>query len=360
MIKRLLELLFNRPKPLQDALIDERPFTERQKNWLDIEFAMGSDDYKWQDYNAPRRQYFPYDQAQSLSCVAGAPAIWLEHFRKTISSRKDAYIRRANRPAGGMAMWDMINISRAGVALESQVPSQGLGETAMNAGYLISTDMIATRKKNKIKGAVYISQRNNIDALAKATENSPVSIFLAFDTSLQSQEYWNSMPRVINQNLNIYATATSRHQVIAHRGVLIDGKKYLEIQDTAGIGTGSGTDRNIRYLSEDFVSKRVYEATYSLPEIEVTPPSKKPKWTGKRNLGLGSVGDDVRRLQEILQVEGCFDFPNPTGYLGGITRAGIIKLQNKYAKEILHPLGLKSGTGFLGLSSRAFLEKNYS
>jgi peptidoglycan hydrolase-like protein with peptidoglycan-binding domain len=97
-----------------------------------------------------------------------------------------------------------------------------------------------------------------------------------------------------------------------------------------------------------------------LPEIEVTPPSKKPKWTGKRNLGLGSVGDDVRRLQEILQVEGCFDFPNPTGYLGGITRAGIIKLQNKYAKEILHPLGLKSGTGFLGLSSRAFLEKNYS
>jgi hypothetical protein len=97
-----------------------------------------------------------------------------------------------------------------------------------------------------------------------------------------------------------------------------------------------------------------------LPEIEVTPPSKKPKWTGKRNLGLGSVGDDVRRLQEILQVEGCFDFPNPTGNLFGISRAGIIKLQNKYAKEILHPIGLKNGTGFAGIQTRKWLEKHYA
>lgn len=364
MIKKLLELLFNRPKPFQDALIDERPFTERQKNWLDIEFAMGTDDYEWQDYNTPSPKYFAYDQSSSLSCVSGAPVIWLEHFEKQrgkelISSRKDVYIRRANKPAGGMAMYDMINIAGQGVALDSQVPSQKLGEVAMNTPYPITQEIISTRAINKIKGAVYITQRNSIDAIAKATKYSPVSIFLAFDTSLQHQEYWNSMPRVINKNLNIYAPDTSRHQVVVLRGVLIDGKKHLEIQDTAGLGTGSGTDKNIRYLSEDFVSKRVYEATYSIPNFDITVPNKL-KWTGTRNLSVGMVGDDVKRLQEILQAEGCFDFPNPTGYLGGISRAGIIKLQNKYASEILHPVGLKHGTGFLGASSRKWLEKNYS
>jgi len=351
-----LDFLFNRPKPLQDALIDERPFSERQKNWLDIEFAMGDD---VADYNIQPRQYFPYNQSSSLSCVSLAPAIWLEHFRNIVSSRKDVYIRRANRPAGGMAMHDMIKIARDGVALESQVPSQGLGETAMNAGYFITKDIIATRAVNNINGAVYIQNRNEIDNLVKALKNAPVSIFLAFDTSLQWQEYWVHKPTVINKNLNIYASGTSRHQVTAIGSKIENGIKYITIQDSAGVGTGYGVNRNLRDLSEDFVRARVYEATFAIPKVEVNPP-KKLKWTGKRNLSVGMVGDDVRRLQEILQKEGCFDFPNPSGFFGGATRAGVIKYQNKKADTILKPLGIKSGTGVVGLSTRKQLEKDYS
>jgi peptidoglycan hydrolase-like protein with peptidoglycan-binding domain len=70
-------------------------------------------------------------------------------------------------------------------------------------------------------------------------------------------------------------------------------------------------------------------------------------------------GADVKQLQEILRYEGFFNYPIITGYLGGITRAGVIKLQNKYASEILHPLGLKTGTGLVGVSTLSWLKKNY-
>ena len=348
---------FNRPKPLQDALIDTRPFEERQKNWLDIEFAMGD---TTPDYNITPKRYFAYNQWTSLSCVALAIVLWLEHFIGSISSRKDGYFRRFNKPAGGMAMHDMIKIATEGVALENQVPSQGLGETAMNAPYPVTQEILDTRKVNRIKGAVYIQNRNNIDNLVIALKNSPVSIFLAFDTSLQHQEYWKPQPIVINKNLNIYAQTTSRHQVTAIGSKIENGIKYITIQDSAGLGTGYGADRNLRDLSEDFVRTRVYEATFAIPELNIKPPTKKLKWTGKRDLRVGMAGDDVRRLQEILQVEGCFDFPNPTGAYFGVTRAGVKKLQEKYAKDILKPVGLKSGSGICGKSTRAWLEKNYA
>lgn len=349
--------IFKRPKPIQDALIDIRPYEERQKNWLDIEFAMGSDE---PDYNIQPKEYFPYNQWTSLSCVSLAPVVWLEEFNKTISSRKDIYIRRFNKPNGGMAMHDKIKIVTEGAALESQVASQGLGEVAMNTPYTVTQEILNTRANNKIKGAVYIKNRNNIDDIVKSLKHSPVSIFLAFDTSLQNQEYWTPRPNVINKNLNIYAPTTSRHGVVAIGSKIENGIKYLIIQDSAGVGTGYGINRNLRDLSEDFVKSRVYEAAYSIPAIDIKPPVKKLKWTGKRNLQVGTVGDDVKRLQEILQAEGCFDFPNPTGFFGGATRSGVIKLQNKYAKEILQPVGLRFGTGIVGQATRSWLTKNYS
>lgn len=373
-MKNFLNKLF--PRKIQDALIDTRPFSERQKNWLDIEFAMGDDeyDYKEEDLSKPYEiedgDFYPHDQDSSLSCVALGDAMWKQEFARRagrifIGSRKDVYFRRFNKPAGGMAMFDLINIARAGSASEEQVPSQGLGEIAMNRPYAITTEILETRKLNRIKGAVYIANRSDIDQLAKASRNSPVSIFLAFDSALQWQEFWIPFPRVINKSLNLFANSTSRHQVTLPTGgkvlggVLINGKKHLKIQDSSALGTGYGKNKNIRYLSEEFIKARVYEATYAIPNDIVIDKPKSVIWTGKRNLKLGMVGDDVRRLQEILQIEDCFDFPNPTGYFGGITRAGVIKLQNKYKNDILTPVGLKFGTGFVGNSTLSFLKNKY-
>jgi peptidoglycan hydrolase-like protein with peptidoglycan-binding domain len=77
-----------------------------------------------------------------------------------------------------------------------------------------------------------------------------------------------------------------------------------------------------------------------------------------RNLTLGMRGNDVKKLQEILISEGVWPRPDikPTGYFGSITQAAVIRFQEKHFSEILEPLGLKKGTGFVGPSTRAYLK----
>ena len=78
-----------------------------------------------------------------------------------------------------------------------------------------------------------------------------------------------------------------------------------------------------------------------------------------RNLTVGMRGDDVKALQEILIAEGTWTRPDigATGYFGPITKASLAAFQEKYADEILTPLGLTKGTGYFGPSTRSFLEK---
>ena len=89
------------------------------------------------------------------------------------------------------------------------------------------------------------------------------------------------------------------------------------------------------------------------------PVAKKQEETSfNRNLGLGMSGDDVKALQEILINEGVWESEvDATGYFGSITKSAVIKYQEKYAAEILEPLGLTNGTGFVGSSTRAHLNK---
>lgn len=74
------------------------------------------------------------------------------------------------------------------------------------------------------------------------------------------------------------------------------------------------------------------------------------------NLGFGLRNNDVLELQKRLTSEGLFT-ASTTGYFGSSTRDAVIKYQEKYATEILSPLGLTKGTGFVGLYTRARLNK---
>ncbi len=80
-----------------------------------------------------------------------------------------------------------------------------------------------------------------------------------------------------------------------------------------------------------------------------------------RNLALGASGADVRALQVFLNtdartrvsLDGAGSPGNETTYFGMKTKTAVTKFQDLYRSEVLTPVGLTSGSGFVGTFSRA-------
>jgi len=74
------------------------------------------------------------------------------------------------------------------------------------------------------------------------------------------------------------------------------------------------------------------------------------------NLYFGMANNnDVKCLQEFLKNQGANIYPEGlvTGNFGNLTKFAVIRFQEKYKSEILTPIGLTSGTGYVGEKTRA-------
>ena len=77
-------------------------------------------------------------------------------------------------------------------------------------------------------------------------------------------------------------------------------------------------------------------------------------------LFFGMQNEDVRRLQEVLAKDPeVYPEGLVTGYFGPLTHSAVERFQEKYADEILKPVGLLGGTGFVGEKTIAKLNQIY-
>ena len=86
-------------------------------------------------------------------------------------------------------------------------------------------------------------------------------------------------------------------------------------------------------------------------------------YTWNRTLNVGSIGPDVRTLQQFLNshpdtrvsMTGPGSQGLETNYYGPLTGAAVAKFQNKYKSGILTPIGLTAPTTFFGNATKAKL-----
>lgn len=73
-----------------------------------------------------------------------------------------------------------------------------------------------------------------------------------------------------------------------------------------------------------------------------------------KDLFIGSRGSEVFALQEFLKNQGYEIYPEGliTGNFLYLTKRAVVRFQERYASEILHPIGLFRGTGFVGEMTR--------
>jgi len=80
----------------------------------------------------------------------------------------------------------------------------------------------------------------------------------------------------------------------------------------------------------------------------------------RNNFSVGDTGSDVKQLQRFLNAEsgvtvavsGPGSAGNETDFYGSKTAAAVRAFQNKHSADVLAPVGLTSGTGYWGPSSR--------
>ena len=71
---------------------------------------------------------------------------------------------------------------------------------------------------------------------------------------------------------------------------------------------------------------------------------------------------EVSCLQQFLKDQGSEIYPEGlvTGNFLSLTQAAVIRFQEKYASEILKPLGFEEGTGYFGPATRAIVNQKLS
>ena len=346
--KELLHDMIFQEKLIGVPKFDRRSEDEKKKDWIHEEVASSSNQsfndslFPSQIYQATIQQE---DQQHVNDCVPSSQcfAIELQKYNSPKLSREFLYRLRSNYPDAGV--YPQENAQRLrdiGTCIYDMAPNQ---EQEWEANQLnITEDMYINAFNNRIVNFLIITDIS-IDTLANISYSCPIVICIYATVDEWSKEWVEPTSKTVT-----LSNAKVRHSItiFPKSSFTKDGKKWITIGDSAYFG---GLFH--RYLSEDFINQRVYNALY-FTRVEFNDTDKPKLKFGNKTLSFGMKNLSVAKLQKCLQYEKLFPTQShmqpfqPTGYFGGLTLKAVKDFQIKYKNDILVPAGLKEPTGVVG------------
>lgn len=344
------------------ALIDQRSDDAKKKDWCHEE-AFASTPVVWKEGLPTQWNFTPkFEQWYTGQCVAQSTTKALGILNQIETgtfyhgSPTDFYDHRANKPGAGMNWDDAMQIAiKYGACKNERIP-QPIHESDVPTSITRNDEMIK-EAFDKAGQSYFTLQDRSIDSIASVIEQRGYClVWFWFDEA--GREWWKQQPSILYPELTTYGVGSTRHALIAIKYFLIDGKKYILVDDSAG--NSSSINGQYRLISEDFM-KRCFVAGYVIDKknLDYTVPNK-PKYKFTKTLKFGMIDKDVKALQDILVYEGILKLKTTTNNFLGLTLSAVKAFQEKHANEILKPVGLTKGTGLVGNSTIAYLNKYYS
>jgi hypothetical protein len=341
-MKYIGELKDNRSKKLKDKDFDSRELALGEVKWLTLKQA---------EKNA--KAYIESNQYSRSSCVPDSMANALWNTEKVPLSALFLYFQRKNRPSLGCYWHDIADMVLAQGMCEKTLIKEVKTEAEAN-----NIKLTPEQKENALlyrqKAYIWIKD-NTINAIASVI-NSKTAV--PFSIWANSKEWSKQKPEILDTKLT-RDKASIHHAICAIPNTAYKDKdKYgFFVTDSAHFGGYSK-----REITEDFYTPRFNAGLYFVDLEYVEPkkwvtPKKYKGYKFTRDLTVGSEGEDVNALQEILKANGFFPNRGTTSFFGGITRQAVKDFQKKYEESILWKVGLKLPTGYFGKQSRKVLEE---
>jgi len=319
-----------------------------KRNYSSNELALTSF-VNWTDIDREHtRHYNVYNQGQVGSCVANSIAkiSEIQHLAESgIHIKFDPnyiYTQRSNTTAG-MGVNDACKIAQSGccpLIFGVSEPTKEL--EALPKYYLDYYSKEMEFSSQTFSLGKYFWLHNDIEEIANAIETyGSVMVWFGFG---RNNKWWSEKPIVANN------TKPYHHSVVAVDYGIEDGKRCLIIEDSSGPETGF--NGNQRIITEDFLKANCYVAIAFAWNTHEQLTHYAPF---TYDLEYTMRSEEVRRLQVILQMIGCFpDSVDATGYYGTITKQAVLKFQLEW--EVIDNED-SSGAGRLGPLSREMLNE---
>lgn len=347
-------MLWNtKPQFKTGVLEDPRTEEERKQDYLASEVMIKSPIVMYKNYNdwlqtnaANWMKILPiHDQNGSSSCVSQACAMVatilnaLEEGTVIPFSARWIYAKRMNRPIEGMFLNDAAQLLiDNGTLMDILVPGNNKTEQQMNELSEYNIDSFKTIAKLYAPSA-YFWVDNDIDSFAQIlAKGTPMLMAVRFGNN-----EWNKDIPTINDSEPKYAHAIT---ALPHSYFSYNGKPAIMIADSWGINNGM---KGYRIVTKDWFDQgRVFAGIWF---VDLKNPTVSPVTAFKfeKDLGYGSIGEDVRKLQEVLKNKYQLFKLELTGNYYGYTMACVKELQKLKGIE---------QTGYFGPLTRAAVNKD--